>query len=79
MPLGFHVEPKPYSPHLTLARVKEQSRTIGNALADSGVMRDVTSRGTVPIRAMALMKSERTPSGSVYSRLGQAMLGNAKV
>ena len=79
MPLGFHVEPKPYSPHLTLARVKEQSRTIGNALADSGVMRDVTSRGTMPIRAMALMKSERTPSGSVYSRLGQAMLGNAKV
>jgi len=78
-PLGFHIEPKPYSPHLTLARVKEQSRTIGNALAHSGVMRDVTSRGTLSVRAMVLMKSERTPSGSVYSRLGMVALGPDKV
>jgi RNA 2',3'-cyclic 3'-phosphodiesterase len=79
MPLGFPVEPKPYTPHLTLARVKEQSRTIGNALADSGMMGDVTSRGTLPIRAVALMKSELTLSGSVYSRLGAVALSNPKV
>jgi 2'-5' RNA ligase len=79
MPLGFPVEPKPYTPHLTLARVKEQSRTIGNALADSGMMRDVTSRGTLSVRVVALMKSELRPSGSVYSRLGAVALSNRKV
>ena len=78
-PLGFQIEPKPYSPHLTLARVKEQARIIANALTDSGVMRDVTSRGTLPVQAMALMKSELTPSGSVYSRLGVVTLGSGKV
>jgi RNA 2',3'-cyclic 3'-phosphodiesterase len=79
LPFGFQLEPKPYTPHLTLARVKEQSRAIGNALADSGVMRDFANRGTLSIRAVALMKSERGPSGSVYSRLGQATLGHDKV
>jgi RNA 2',3'-cyclic 3'-phosphodiesterase len=79
LPLGFPVEPKPYTPHLTLARVKEQNRTIGNALADCGVMRDVTSRGILPVRAVALMKIELTPSGSVYSRLGVVALSDRKV
>lgn len=79
MPLGFQGEPKPYTPHLTLARVKEQARAIGNALAESHVMRDVTSRGTLPVRAVALMKSELTPSGSVYSRLGGITLSDREV
>ncbi|MDQ6734782.1 MAG: RNA 2',3'-cyclic phosphodiesterase [Nitrospirota bacterium] len=79
MPLGFQVEPKPYTPHLTLARVKGQAHAIGNALADSGVMRDFTSRGTLPVRAVALIKSELTPSGPVYSRLGVITLGYDKV
>jgi RNA 2',3'-cyclic 3'-phosphodiesterase len=79
MPLGFPVEPKPYTPHLTLARVKEQSRTIGNALADSSMMRDVTSRGTLSVQVVALMKSELRPSGSMYSRLGAVALSDRKV
>ena len=79
MPLGFSTEQKPYSPHLTLARVKEQSRAIGKALDDSGVMREATCRGTLPVLAMALMKSESTSSGSVYSRLGLVRLENRKV
>ena len=78
-PLGFPVEHKPYTPHLTLARVKEQSRAIGKALADTGVMRESTCLGTLPIQAVALMKSEPTPSGSIYSRLGLIKLGHDKV
>jgi 2'-5' RNA ligase len=78
-PLGFPVEQKPYTPHLTLARVKEQSRTIGKALADSGVMREPACRGTLPVQAVALMKSERAPSGSIYSRLGLIPLSHDKV
>jgi RNA 2',3'-cyclic 3'-phosphodiesterase len=78
-PLGFHVEHKPYTPHLTLARVKGQSLAIGKALADSGAMRDFTSMGTLSIQAVALMKSELTPSGSIYSRLGLITLPHDKV
>jgi RNA 2',3'-cyclic 3'-phosphodiesterase len=77
--LAFDVDPKPYTPHLTLARVKDQSRAIGKALADSGVMRDATQRGTLSIQAVALMKSEHAPSGSIYSRLGLIRLGQDKV
>jgi RNA 2',3'-cyclic 3'-phosphodiesterase len=79
MPLGFPVEPKSYTPHLTLARVKGQSRTIGKALADCGMMRDVTNRGTLSVRVVALMKSELRPSGSLYSRLGVVALSDRKV
>lgn len=78
-PLGFQIEAKPYTPHLTLARVKEQPRAIANALADSGVMQDFTSRGTLLVQAVALMRSELTSSGSVYSRLGVLALGHDKV
>lgn len=79
IPLGFPVEQKPYTPHLTLARVKEQSHTIGKALVDSGVMRDSSAFGTLSVQAVTLMKSEPTPSGSIYSRLGLVPLGHDKV
>lgn len=78
-PLGFPVEQKPYAPHLTLARIKDQAGAIGKALTQSGLMRDVTSLGTLSIQAVALMKSELTPSGSIYSRLGLTTLPQDKV
>lgn len=68
--LGFSVEEKPYTPHLTLARVKEQSGAIGKALTESGIMREITGIGTCPVQAVALMKSEPSPAGSLYTRLG---------
>jgi 2'-5' RNA ligase len=75
--LGFQAEQKPYLPHLTLARVKERARDIGKALADSGVTRESKLMGTLSVQAVALMKSELTPSGSIYTRLGLATLGIA--
>ena len=77
--LGFSVEQKPYTPHLTLARVKEQSGAIGKALTESGVMRETTCIGTCPIQALALMKSEPTSGGSIYSRLGMISLARHEV
>lgn len=74
-PLGLLPEPKPYSPHLTLARVKEGALNIGKALVDSGVMRESQLMGKLSIDAVALIKSQLTPSGSIYSRLGQIPLG----
>ena len=66
---GFPPEEKPFSPHLTLARVKGRSRALGNVLysvqthSSSGVL------GTLPVRSIGLIKSELRPSGSIYTPL----------
>jgi len=75
-PLGFPAERKPYSPHLTMARVKEQSHAIGEALAESGVMRECACLGILSIQSVALMQSVPSPSGSIYSCLGRVLLGH---
>jgi 2'-5' RNA ligase len=72
--LGYPTENRPFSPHLTLARVKEHARDVGRALADSGVMQQLQSLGTFAVPAIALMKSELKPSGAVYTRLCEVPL-----
>jgi 2'-5' RNA ligase len=76
IPFGFQAERKPYSPHLTMARVKEQSHAIGEALAESGVMRECACLGILSIQSVALMQSVPSPSGSIYSCLGRVLLGH---
>ena len=75
--LGYPTENRPFSPHLTLARVKEHAREVGKALADSGAMQHPQSLGTLPVHAIALMKSELKPSGAVYTRLCEVPLKEA--
>lgn len=67
--LGFPPEAKPYSPHLTLARIKERSREMGKMLTGSGVLAHAAQLGSLDVRAVALMKSDLRPSGAVYTRL----------
>ncbi len=75
--LGCAPEPKPFNPHLTLARIKERSRDIGRALAAGRLLEQVTPVGTVTVNAVALMKSELKPSGAVYTKLCEAPLKEA--
>lgn len=77
--IGFPSERKPFSPHITVARIKQRSHEVGKAFADAGLLRQDIQFGTVPVQAVALMKSERHASGSVYSRLGLVGLAQAKV
>lgn len=67
--LGFAPEGRPLSPHLTLARVKEGERHVGQALAKSGVMDRPISLGLLGVESIVLMKSELRPTGSVYTKL----------
>jgi len=67
-PLGFPPEARPFSPHLTLARIKQGERQVGSALARPGVM-DRPLNLSISIASLVLMKSEPYPSGSVYTRL----------
>ena len=73
---GFAPEGRPLSPHLTLARVKEGERQLGQTLAKSGVMDRLISLGSLAVGSVALMKSDLRPTGSAYTKLWELRLGN---
>ena len=75
--LGLLREAKPFSPHLTLARVKMGERHIGVALATSGVLDQPLSVGSLAAESVVLVKSELKPTGSIYTRLWAARLRNS--
>ncbi|HJT21882.1 MAG TPA: RNA 2',3'-cyclic phosphodiesterase [Nitrospira sp.] len=67
--LDFAPDTRQLSPHLTLARIKEGARQMGQALAQSGVMDRPCPIGSLPVESIALMKSDLKPTGSVYTKL----------
>ncbi|MCW5851841.1 MAG: RNA 2',3'-cyclic phosphodiesterase [Anaerolineae bacterium] len=74
-PLGFPTESRPFSPHLTLARLKEPSQAEVQALRDV-VRRDpVGMLGEIGVAEISLMQSELSPRGPRYTRLAQLELG----
>jgi RNA 2',3'-cyclic 3'-phosphodiesterase len=73
--VGFAPEGRPLSPHLTLARVKEGERHVGQALAESGAMDRPVSLGLLAVQSIVLMKSELRPTGSVYTKLWEVKNG----
>jgi 2'-5' RNA ligase len=64
---GFPREDRPFSPHLTLARVKDPDagRRLSRALASL----PAEPFGTVSITSLVLFQSERTPRGAEYTEL----------
>jgi 2'-5' RNA ligase len=67
--LSFLRETRPFSPHLTLARIKVGERHIGVALAKAGVLDGPLSLSSLAVESVVLMKSELKPTGSVYTKL----------
>ena len=72
--LGFPREKKPFSPHLTLARIKVGERHVGVALEKSGVLDRPCSLRSLAVESVVLMKSELKPTGSVYTKLWDVIL-----
>lgn len=75
--LGFTLDTRPYSPHLTLGRVKDtipqrQLAQLGQALEQ--VQPTVGQLAALPVSEINLMKSELKPAGAVYTRLALARL-----
>jgi 2'-5' RNA ligase len=73
--LNLATDSRPLSAHLTLARVKAGERVVGQVLAQSGVMDRPFTCESLDINAIALMKSDLKPSGSVYTRLWDVRVG----
>lgn len=74
--LGFAGEPKSFAAHLTVARIKDGERLVGQALARSGAADQPLLLGTLPIESVVLMKSDLRPNGPVYSKLWEVRLRN---
>ena len=72
--LGFLRETKPFSPHLTLARIKVGERQVGVALAKGGVLDRPISLGSLAVESVVLMKSELKPTGSIYTKLWEVKI-----
>jgi 2'-5' RNA ligase len=72
--LGFLRETRPFSSHLTLARIKVGERQVGFALAKGGVLDRPLSLGSLAVESIVLMKSELKPTGSVYTKLWDVRL-----
>jgi 2'-5' RNA ligase len=73
--LNLATDSRPLSAHLTLARVKAGERVVGQVLAQSDVMDRPFTSESLDINAIALMKSELKPGGSVYTRLWDVRVG----
>ena len=71
---GFLRETRPFSPHLTLARIRAGERQVGIALAKSGILDRSRSLGALAMGSVALIKSELKPTGSVYTKLWEVRM-----
>jgi 2'-5' RNA ligase len=74
--INFRPDARPYSPHLTLGRVKDglpqqELAQLGQALEQM----EVTERlATLPVTEISLIKSELKSGGPVYTKLSGALL-----
>jgi len=68
-PLGFPKEGKPFHPHVTLARIKNDQKRFGQALHQKEILTHSMRFGSVPVEGVALVKSDLRPTGSVYTQL----------
>jgi RNA 2',3'-cyclic 3'-phosphodiesterase len=66
---GFEPEGRPWSPHVTLARIRAGERQFGQAVATTGMLDRRAALGVLRIASLVLMRSDLHPSGSIYTRL----------
>lgn len=70
LPLGFPRESRPFTPHLTLARVRERASPQERRSFGELVM-STKFEACLPLEvsAISLMRSRLTPAGAIYSRI----------
>jgi 2'-5' RNA ligase len=72
--LGFAPEERPFTPHLTIARLRDNAssaerQALGQLIASTQFEADIFT-----VDAINLMKSQLTRSGPIYSRINQVAL-----
>jgi 2'-5' RNA ligase len=72
-PRGFAAEDRPFSAHLTLARVREVSRGVSSDVRRTIAALTVDA-GSCPVTSATLFESRLSPAGSRYERLARIPL-----
>ena len=67
--LGFAREAKAFHPHLTIARIMERERSVGDVLTARGMNKLHVALEPLVVDSLVLMKSDLRPTGSVYTKL----------
>jgi len=73
--LGFATESRPFTPHLTLARLRDRAtpderQRLGQLVASA----DIPTGHGIEVNAVHLMRSQLTSEGAVYSRISSTTL-----
>ncbi|MBN1189645.1 MAG: RNA 2',3'-cyclic phosphodiesterase [Dehalococcoidales bacterium] len=69
-PLGFPSEKRPFSPHLTLARLRDTATAIERQKLGEKISNIQFSSGFhMNVNSVNLMRSQLTPAGAIYTRL----------
>ena len=76
-PLGFAPESRPFVPHLTLARLRDQAllaerQRFGQLITGT----KFEASNAIKVNALSLMKSQLTREGAIYSRISSVGLKN---
>jgi len=74
--LGYVSDDKPFSPHLTIGRVREQiSSDESQALRSALESAKVGAPGKIAVKSVHLFQSELKPAGPIYTCISAAALG----
>jgi 2'-5' RNA ligase len=75
--LGFAPERRPFSPHLTLGRVRRGGEVrVGDAFSRISEREREDALGQALVEEIVLFQSELSPAGAIYRRLGSARLNS---
>lgn len=71
--IGFPPEKQPFTPHLTIARMRRPDAAALAALSDLSIH----SGAAIPVNAVSLMQSRLNPGGAIYTRLRSVPLADS--
>jgi len=72
--LGFAAESRAFTPHLTIARIRNQASPDERQKFGQLITGTSFDAGEISVDAISLMRSQLTRQGAIYSRLGSAGL-----
>ena len=75
VPLGFAIESRPFTPHLTLGRLRERASPEERKRIGELVMATQSEAATaMKVSEIILMRSRLTPQGAIYSHIAEIEL-----